>query len=331
MGKEEYTRSTEEWRPVVWLIGVMLLVEGVSGALLNLTGIWWIYQDYPQQYHAPVDYEIVWTAWAVVCFLLAIGLIIAGVGLWRRARWARQTAVVLLGCQVSVIILAAFTTPTYMDDWFHGIYWKLSIIESEYWQQMLGRLQPFVLIMYIGMLLFLSLPAIRQYWGEKSHPDLPTRIAEWGRRRLLAGAPPVLLFLGLIFLCWGAGIWLNYFIELGNIWSLPHDFPQAPRSVINLLPALVYLAAGVWLLWNRRWSRQAAMAVVGVDIAYLIYVAILPIMRLPSDLSHGWPRSATYLLEPILIVLQLAILVFILLLLLKAPSPEGVEEAVPER
>jgi len=332
MDEEAVTQHPEEWRPVVWLIGVMLLVEGVGDALSNSFGIWQVYQAYQQQDHAPADSLIVWTAWAAVCFLLAIGLFIAGIGLWRRVRWARRTAVVSLGCRAAVFILAAFTTPIYGDDSFLG-YYKLSIIQPEYWRQMLGRLQPFTMITIIVMLLFLSAPAIRQYWGEKSHPDLPTRIAEWGRRRLPAGMQPLFQFLGLIFLCWGAGICLRHILFSYNFWSLAHDqIPYLPMSNAYLLPALSYLTVGIWLLWNRRWSRQAAMMAVGVDIAYLVYNTIHSIMSLHRWASRGWPLSATELLEPIIILLQLAIPIIILLLLRKASplTAEGVWEAVPE-
>jgi len=335
MDEEGVAQHPEAWRPVVWLIGIMLLVEGVGGALLNLFGIWLSYQDYRQPFHDQADYAVIFLSYIGVCFLLTTGLFIAGVGLLRQMRWARRAAVVLLGCQVAIIILAAFTMPVFLLRMLHSDV-RLSIIDLEYWQRMLWRLQPFTLITDIVMLLFLSAQAIWQHYGEKSHPGLPTNIAEWCRRRLPAGMQPLFQFLGLLFLCWGAGTWLNHFINFINpyrFWLLAYDYIyRAPTNHLYLLPALVYLAAGFWLVWNWRWSWQAVMIAAGVDIVYLIYSAIPTIMLLPSRLSQGWPHSAIELLEPISIIMQLAIPIIILLLLRKAlPLAEGVREPVPER
>jgi|GEM_PF-1403802 len=333
MGEEVSTSSTEEWRPVVWLIGIMLLVEGVSGVLWNPFRFWQAYQVDRQQY--PMDYVVASTAWTAVHFFLAIGLIVIGIGLLRRKPWSRRAAVVLLGCQFIVFILAAFTTPIYIEDSFVGFY-KLSIIRLEFWQKIALNLTPFTLILKIGMLLFLSLPGLQRELEENTNSGKLTDIAERFRIRLPALAP-VSLFLGLLFFCWGAGLCLDWFLtHHGPPLLIYQQTPQPIRSNLNLLLALIYLAAGVWLLWNRRWSRQAAMAAAGVGIAYLVNSAIMPIFFLfrYATLSYERMYFIIYLLILIGITLQLGVLVVILLLLLRKAPPleriEGVGEVVPE-
>jgi len=328
MNQEEVAQHREEWRPVVRLIGIMLLVSGVSSALSrNPAGIWQMYR-YFQAHPVPAGYTFLLLAWMTVQFLLAVGLIIAGIGLWRRELWARRAAIALLGCQVAVLILIAFTMPLFR--------WQVQVINipvthPPYWLGVMQSLQPFTLISEMVLLLFLSAPAVRQEWGERSHPGLLTMIAERCRRRLPAVAP-LSLFLGLIFLCWGAGPWLNYFLSSHGLFLMLHQ--QVLNFVADnfqLLPALANLVAGVWLLGDWRWSRPAAIIAIFVGIAYLLYSSIHSLMLAfrPETAPHGWMLFAIVLLTPIGIALQLVIPIAILLLLRKAP-PERMGEPAPE-
>jgi len=330
METELATERTGDWRPVVWLIGIILLVHGIGGALTyNPYGIWQMARFYQSQ-HIPAGYSLAQMTGMAVQFLLALGLIAAGVGLWRREGWARRAAIVLLGCQIAVAILIAFTLPMFQwHTWQAMQPLGRMVSQPPYWVEVLQSLQPFTLISNFVMLLVLSVPAVQQELAEASPPGILTDVAEWGRSRLPAGTPPLWLFIGLLFLCWGAGPWLNQLLSGRPLLSIsPLQDTWLIREYARLLPALAYLIASVLLLLNWRWSRQAAITVIILDIVYQGYWLVFSVVL---TLQHGTGISPIWivLLSPINIILQLAIPVVILLFLRKA-QPEGVGEPVPE-
>jgi hypothetical protein len=185
-------QSTNAWRPVIWLIAIILLVHGIGGALSqNPFGIWHQYQFF-QGHRIPVGYIYAQIASMAVQFLLALGLIAAGIGLWRREGWARRAAVVLLGCQIAVAILIAFTLPMFQwHTWQAMQPLGRMVSQPPYWLEVLQSLRLFTLIANGIMLLVLSVPPVRQELGEESAPVIVTDVAEWGRSRLPAGTPPL--------------------------------------------------------------------------------------------------------------------------------------------
>jgi len=327
MDEEVSTSTTEGWRPAVWLIGVMLLVHGVNGAIsYNPFGIWQSAWFFPRA----MDYALVNIASIAVHFVISVGLIAAGVGLWRRKPWARRTAVGLLECLIIVTILIAFVIPVLSRQGWHNV----TVAQTSYWREMLRSLQPFTLITNLIMLLMLLMPVARQVPGEEPPPGMFTGVAEWIRCRLPAGTPPLWLFIGLLFLCWGAGPWLNQLLSLSVFLSI--SWAQVIQYLPNfagLLPALAYLIAGVLLLLSWQWSRQAAMAAIILDIVYRVYITIFTLVLSLQHLTMIGKREAIgfILLSPINLTLAFAIPIAILLLFRKAPpSAKGVGEVVPE-
>jgi len=311
-----------DWRPVVWLIGFILLVHGIEGAIsYNPFGIW----QSERFFSRGMDYALVNIASIAVHLVISVGLIAAGVGLWRREPWARRMAVGLLECLIVFTILIAFVKPVL----------SFPVDQTSYWMNMLQSLQPFTLIANLIMLLALLMPVERQVPGEEPPPGIFTGVAEGIRRRLAAGTPPLWLFIGLLFLCWGAEPWLNQLNLLNLLLSglpLLSILPRQPLLLFTefagLLPALAYLMAGVWLLLNWQWSRQAAMAAIILDIVYQVYMSIFSLVLGFQHVTPTgrWDVIWFILLLPFNVALQLAIPVVILLLLRKASPLASAEE-----
>jgi len=333
MDQEVEAQTWEAWRPVVWLIGIILLVHGINEAIkYNPFGIRQIARFFP---HA-IGYGLANIASIAVHFIIAVGLIVAGIGLWRRAPWARRTAVGLLECSIVFTILLALVMPL-----LRGQGWQVD--QTSYWLSMLRSLQPSSLVANLIMLLALLIPVEQQVLGEEPPPGIFTGVAKGIRRRLPAGTPPLWLLIGLLFFCWGAGPWLNYVLTpLGIMvvtylrgYEVPNLFSAAIYYVLpDMFSAAIYLVAGIWLLANRRRSRQAAIFAVLAGIACQLFMSIYFLMLGFQHAVRPLDRSLVeiVLYSPIGIALQLAVPIAILLILRQAPPPaEGVGKAVPER
>ncbi|MHB9133904.1 MAG: hypothetical protein ACYDBB_22790 [Armatimonadota bacterium] len=273
--------------PAVALVGVLLVLDGVSRSLSRAIQVWQAFQYQAQPQMAGVlglDFTKMELIRQLVLVALGLVAVIAGVGLLRRARWARMAAVLALGglAVMELLPLATQLAPQVYKMIAPGLPLSFYLPHLLYLLSIL-----FTAMLYVLLLLALLTPAVRRGWRDGWKAGRIDRWAAWLASRVPPGVPAATALLALLFLCWAAPTFLHYQSLLQSAYSTTqqvfgiHDvlsnggegrmqLVSMAGLWITLLLPIGYLLAGAGLLLRQSWARFVGFGTLALAICQYV-------------------------------------------------------------
>lgn len=251
------TIETKRLAPEIVLIGILLLLSGISDVISDSVETWHMLSYYSFMQSMAIY------AWEMPGLLLAGASIMCGVGLLRNARWSRKaTIIVLIGLIGYTVIYNIFIEIPIASRWRIGF---IDIIESEGTPLFLTlRLIVNPVMKYVILLSFLILTGInstvdKQHIISKILSSTVTKL----RNIIPIPIPAVIILIALILINHSFPTLLLLKDRFGNYFLYSAIIGHNLFAIMRVLDGIVAVGsciAGVGLLRHAKWSLHVAVS-----------------------------------------------------------------------